>query len=125
MTEWNIRFKSFLEAEECLEGLTEENPKLDSARVECYRRERRRREADRLEDKHERKLKKWRRKNAKTYHALLSACTPSPAAMMIIMSNKGATAKVIYEKLTEKFNLESITLGLSEKATDQLIVFCG
>ena len=52
--------------------------------------------------------------------------------MMVIMSNKGATAKVIYEKLTEKFNLESITsvrsarlaefhqltLGFSEKETE-------
>ena len=109
MTEWDVRLRAWLEARDLLKALTEEKPVIDRRRVDRYRRENRREARRRYEHKFEEKVRRYKRRNAKAYNILMQTCVNEPTAMTVMMGNKGATAKVIYQKLTSQFSLQSVT----------------
>ena len=91
-------------------ALTDSKPVLDVAMLESLKADGADTEASiKFQDKFKGRFLLWRKRNDVAYAALVRSCNSNAAATNLIMLNPKATAKELFKKLKDKFDLSSVT----------------
>ena len=133
MPKWDVLLRAYLKPKSGGRALDYEKPTLDEYRVlELLQDGEETRESRAYRKKHTTRVKRWNKRNAVAYAALVRATTYAPSALTVVLDNPEEDAKGLYEKLKERFDqgdmtgvvqaklaaFNSMTLSSAEKAED-------
>ena len=101
--QWTILLEAHLDAKGCLEAMKKPRPTFSEEKYEDLYRYEGRRYAHSYRRSVTHRAEKWDKRNATCYDVLVKSCLHCVEGKTVWMDNKGATAKVLKEKLDARF----------------------